>query len=194
MTGSDCINVASMIAKLFPTITPEQTLVLTKRLPELRIDYEQAIAALNEELLSPTTAKVAKVAAIWDRLKRCGASTNQPGADGWKAPETFGEVLQAQWRSGEHPAQLVQKYILGLQAKCRERQGEPYAEAHAWKQWTVWRSDLIDAGMDRESATAWLVANTEVEQAWADDLERRMEAGRDRQVARFKRMAAEGTL
>jgi len=83
----------------------------------------------------------------------------------------------------------VQNDICAIQARCRFRLGENYARDHAAMHWTRWRNDLCDAGMTRQAATDWIVANTEVEQAWVDDLEARYAAGRTRQVARMKRLA-----
>jgi len=189
MTGGEIAQLCAVIRKMFPTINDEQMAVLSRRIGTLPIDYAQAHAALSDEMLTPTQAKVQKVAAVWNRLSRLNAPTASPGAEGWKPPHTFAEVLAYQQRSSEGHVELVQNYILGIQAKCRERMGEKYAEDHAWKLWTIWRRDLVDAGMGEHEATGWLIGNTEVERAWAEGLYRRQVAGRTRQVGRMKRLA-----
>lgn len=69
--------------------------------------------------------------------------------------------------------------------------GEPYARDVAWKLWTTWRNELADAGMTLADATDWLVANTEVEQVWVDDLEAKYAVGRAKQAARLRKLGAE---
>lgn len=190
MTNQEAMDLCDKIGKLWPTtIGHDQLMVLHPRLLKLDISPEQAGLAIEEEFVSPTTAKIGKIAAIYERLQRCNAPTERAGSGEWRPPNTFGEVLQAQQQTTEHTSALVQRYILGLQERCRQRKGQAYATDHAWKQWTIWRQDLIDAGMGFADATRWLIDNTEVERAWAEGLYRNQASGRERQVERMKRLA-----
>lgn len=192
MTSPESIELCNLIGKLWPAprVNHEQLLALQPRLKDLPIDIGQAKTAVNEEFLNPSADKVPVLARIWRRLQGIAKPRREGGGE-WRAPNTAAEVLLA--RMGPHaagwtPLQAMQSVILADQARYRERHGESYAKDHAWRQWTIWRADLADAGMALDAATFWLVANTEVEQAWVDAMEAAYAKGRARQRARLERM------
>jgi hypothetical protein len=173
MTPHEVLEVCDKIGKLWPTVTDEMLLVLQPQLAKLPIDTAQAMAALDDEFLRPTTAKVNRIAALWQRLSAI-ASTNRQERSAPTGPRTVAVV------AGE---------VLALLARAAERQGREYARGMAWKLWTLWRRELIDAGMREADANLWLAENTPVEDAWVDDLERRLVAGRAKQTARMRKLA-----
>lgn len=173
MTPPESIELCNLIGKLWGAkINDAQLLALQPRLKDLPIDLAAGKLAVNEEFLNPSTDKVPVLARIWRRLQGIA----RPRRDNGAAPV----AMTAERLCGE---------ILGLLARSHERLGEGYAREQAQRFWTLWRNQLIDMGVSYADATAWLVENTPTEQAWVDDLERRLVAGRAKQVERFRRMA-----
>lgn len=175
MSPNEAKAIGHRAMKLWPTtINAEQAGVLVARLVLLNIPADSANGVLDAECATPTTAKVGRVAALVARFE---AEHRQART-----------AMTTSAGTGEHPVDRLCREILTLQARSRERMGEPYARAVAWKLWTTWRNALADAGMTLADATDWLVANTEVEHGWVDALEAKYAAGRARQAARMARM------
>jgi hypothetical protein len=166
MTPTDAKAVAQRAMKLWPTtINAEQAGVLYNRLVLLNVKLDRAHEILDAECATPTTAKIGRVAALVARFE----------AEHRQDRTTTGIVAGA-----EHPVDRLCRDILAHQARCRERIGADYARDTAWKLWSMWRNSLADAGMTLADAEAWLVENTEVEQAWVDALAGRIAAARAR--------------